>query len=97
MCSAIVRAASERGVELKLGEDLFVAFSPEREDPGRAGATTRRSRSSSAVSRAAAELASAFYRSFIESVHEVSSAEVAEAAKLLENIYRASTSRSSTS
>ncbi|MBK7643715.1 MAG: nucleotide sugar dehydrogenase [Planctomycetes bacterium] len=72
------------------GEDLLLAYSPEREDPGREGARTatipklvggtcERSR------RAAAEL----YRAAVREVHEVSSAEIAEAAKLFENVFRA--------
>lgn len=90
MSSAIVEAAGVRGVGLMVGEDLFVAFSPEREDPGRAGVTTSTiPKLVGGVDAAGLALASAFYRCFVESVHEVSSAEVAEAAKLLENIYRA--------
>jgi UDP-N-acetyl-D-glucosamine dehydrogenase len=72
-----------------LGSDVLVAFSPEREDPGRdvdprtvpklVGGTCDRS----------ARAAVALYAAAFERVVPVSSAEVAEAAKLLENVYRA--------
>lgn len=90
MASAIVEGAGARGLALTVGEDLFVAFSPEREDPGRVGVTTSTiPKLVGGLDASSLALASAFYRSFVERVHEVSSAEVAEAAKLLENIYRA--------
>ena len=84
----LAEAASARGLEL--GRDVFVAYSPEREDPGRRGIRTAQiPKLVGGLDSASLELAAMFYRRFIESVHEVASAEVAEAAKLLENIYRA--------
>ncbi len=75
---------------LECGRDFFLAYSPEREDPGRTGATTRGiPRLVAGVDQTSGDLAYAFYSRVIDNVHRVSSAEVAESAKLLENIYRA--------
>jgi UDP-N-acetyl-D-glucosamine dehydrogenase len=75
---------------LRCGEDFFLAFSPEREDPGRAGFTTSTiPKLVGGIDEVSGDLAAAFYRDVIQQVHRVSSAEVAESAKLLENIYRA--------
>lgn len=72
------------------GSDFFVAFSPEREDPGRAGVTTSTiPRLVGGVDGLSGEIAFELFSSFIAKVHPVESAEVAEAAKLLENIFRA--------
>ena len=75
---------------LTCGEDFFLAFSPEREDPGRAGVTTRSiPKLVGGVDDTSGDLAVALYSAGIENVQRVDSAEIAEAAKLLENIYRA--------
>lgn len=75
---------------LTSGKDFFVAYSPEREDPGRASFTTSTiPKLVGGIDEASGQLAYAFYTKFIKQTHFVSSAEVAEAAKLLENIYRA--------
>lgn len=72
------------------GKDFFVAFSPEREDPGRKDLTTSEiPKLVGGLDPQAGELATALYRSAFSEVVPVSSAEVAESAKLLENIYRA--------
>ena len=75
---------------LRSGEDFFLAYSPEREDPGSPG------RSAAQIPKlvggtyaTSGDLAEAFYTRVVAKVHRVSSAEVAESAKLLENIYRA--------
>lgn len=74
---------------LRCGEDYFLAFSPEREDPGRKGITTGQiPRLVGGVDPPSAQVAIALLTAAIERVIPVSSAEVAEAAKLLENIYR---------
>jgi UDP-N-acetyl-D-glucosamine dehydrogenase len=74
---------------MKIGVDLFLAFSPEREDPGRAGVSTRTiPRLLGGVDDASTRLGMAFFLACVDRVIEVESAEVAEAAKLLENIYR---------
>ena len=75
---------------LTCGEDFFVAFSPEREDPGRAGVTTAQiPKLVGGLDPVSTSLAVTFYSNAIAQVHEVSSAEIAEAAKILENVYRA--------
>ncbi len=75
---------------LACGRDFFLAFSPEREDPGRTGFTTRSiPKLVGGIEPNSGRVASALYATAIERVIGVSSAEVAESAKLLENIYRA--------
>ena len=88
MLPKLAAAAKERG--LKLGVDFFVAYSPEREDPGRKDHNTQSiPKLVGGVDPASGQIAVALYRKAIAQVIPVSSAEVAEAAKLLENIYRA--------
>ncbi len=75
---------------LKCGRDFFLAYSPEREDPGRKEESTRTiPKLVGGVDEESGELAAELYRGIVLEVHHVESAEVAEAAKLLENIYRA--------
>ena len=74
---------------LKAGEDFFVAYSPEREDPGRQDHSTQTiPKLVGGVDEISGELATLCYGAAIAEVVPVESAEVAEAAKLLENIYR---------
>jgi len=74
---------------LKVGEDLFLAFSPERVDPGREDWTTINTpKVMGGITEACAEVATAWYSGAIETVFPVSSAEAAEMAKLLENTFR---------
>ena len=71
------------------GEDFFVAYSPEREDPGRKSESTQTiPKLVGGLDEVSGDIAYLFYSSVIQSAHLVSSAEVAESAKLLENIYR---------
>jgi UDP-N-acetyl-D-glucosamine dehydrogenase len=93
---AMLEAASEAGClgdagePLVCGEDFFVAFSPEREDPGRKSHSTASiPKLVGGLDAESTSLAVALYMKGIENVVEVSSAEVAESAKLLENIFRA--------
>jgi UDP-N-acetyl-D-glucosamine dehydrogenase len=75
---------------MKCGQDFYLAYSPEREDPGRKDFHTQTiPKLVGGIDPISGELATALYRRAIEKVIPVSSAEVAEAAKLLENIYRA--------
>ena len=75
---------------LKAGEDFFLAFSPEREDPGNAHfSTTTIPKVVGGLDPPSLELAAALYRQVIVNVVEVSTPEVAEACKILENTYRA--------
>jgi len=74
---------------LKVGEDYFLAFSPEREDPANASFSTRTiPKIVGGVTPGCGQVAAAAYAALVERVVPVSSARVAEAAKLLENIYR---------
>ncbi len=87
---AMQEAAKIAGGEpLQCGKDFFVAYSPEREDPGRQSHSTKTiPKLVGGLDDAATELAVRMYRRAVEQVIPVRSAEVAEAAKLLENIFR---------
>ena len=75
---------------LKLGKDFYLAYSPEREDPGRKSHNTQTiPKLVGGVDEESGELAATLYKHAISEVIPVSSAEIAESAKLLENIYRA--------
>lgn len=75
---------------LKVGEDFFLAFSPERVDPGNARYTTRNTNKLvGGVTPACLDVASTFYSQTILKVIPVSSPSVAEMAKVFENTYRA--------
>jgi UDP-N-acetyl-D-glucosamine dehydrogenase len=77
------------GSGLKVGEDYFLAFSPEREDPANADFTTRTiPKVVGGVTPHCGEVAVAAYSALVDHVVPVSSARAAESAKLLENIYR---------
>lgn len=72
------------------GETVFVAYSPEREDPGREDYTTRTiPKLLGGVTPACTEVGVACYEAAIDTMVPVSSTKVAELAKLLENIQRA--------
>jgi UDP-N-acetyl-D-glucosamine dehydrogenase len=88
MLPILEQAGRERS--LVAGRDFFLAYSPEREDPGSPG------RSASDIPKVvggvddvSTDLAAALYQHVAPKVHRVSSAEVAETSKLLENIFRA--------
>jgi UDP-N-acetyl-D-glucosamine dehydrogenase len=75
---------------LKCGSDFYLAFSPEREDPGRKDHNTQTiPKLVGGIDAESGRIATALYSKAIAKVIPVSSAEVAESAKLLENIYRA--------
>jgi UDP-N-acetyl-D-glucosamine dehydrogenase len=75
--------------QLKVGEDWFLAFSPERVDPGRLDFTTLNTpKVVGGISAACTEVASSWYGGAIQQIHKVSTAETAEMAKLLENTFR---------
>jgi UDP-N-acetyl-D-glucosamine dehydrogenase len=72
-----------------IGEDYFLAFSPERVDPGNKKFTTATiPKVVGGVSRSCTEIAGALYRLVTQTVFEASSPRVAETAKLLENTFR---------
>jgi UDP-N-acetyl-D-glucosamine dehydrogenase len=75
---------------LTCGEDYYLAYSPEREDPGRKDTSTQTiPKLVGGIDSDSGELATCLYRKAVKDVIAVSSAEVAEAAKILENVYRA--------
>src|SRR3989441_9610232 len=75
---------------LKVGVDFFLAFSPERIDPGNPHFNTYNTpKVVGGITSKCTELAQALYGAAIEQVVAVSSARVAEMAKLLENTFRA--------
>ena len=81
------KLGTERG--LTIGEEWFLAFSPERVDPGREDFTTINTpKVMGGITAACSEVATVWYEGAIQNVHSVSSAEAAEMAKLLENTFR---------
>lgn len=79
---------SDRGY--RCGEDFFLAFSPEREDPGNPKFNTKNiPKVVGGMDAASLRAAEALYGAIVDRVVVVSSPEVAESAKLLENIFRA--------
>jgi UDP-N-acetyl-D-glucosamine dehydrogenase len=74
---------------LRAGSEFFLAYSPERVDPGNATYGTRNiPKVVGGVTPRCAETAVLFYRQFIENVISVSSTDCAEMVKLLENTFR---------
>jgi len=75
---------------LRVGEDFFLAFSPEREDPGNTQFDTATiPKVVGGVTPACLALATALYGEAIKQIVPVASTRVAEATKILENVYRA--------
>lgn len=78
------------GANLKVGEDFFLCFSPERVDPGREDWTTRTTpKVIGGTTPACLAAGKALYGAALETIVPVSSTEAAEMAKLLENTFRA--------
>ena len=75
---------------LKCGEDFFLAFSPERVDPGNKQYNTKNTpKVVGGCSEECTEVAAALYRNILEGdIHTVSSPAVAEMEKILENTFR---------
>jgi len=74
---------------LKVGEDFFLAFSPERVDPGNAKWNTRNTpKVVGGITPACLQVAAALYQPAIEHLVPVSSTEAAELVKILENTFR---------
>jgi UDP-N-acetyl-D-glucosamine dehydrogenase len=75
--------------ELVVGEDIFLAFSPERVDPGNRVWNTRNTpKVVGGITPACTEIASALYAAALDTIVTVSSTETAELVKLLENTFR---------
>jgi UDP-N-acetyl-D-glucosamine dehydrogenase len=74
---------------LRVGKDFFLCFSPERVDPGNARFQTRNiPKVVGGITADCTEVGSLFYRQALETVVPVSSTQVAEMVKLLENTFR---------
>lgn len=80
----------EEGSGLKCGEDFYLAFSPERVDPGNLIYKTKNTpKVVGGVGKDATEVAAAMYNAVLDSeIFEASSPKVAEMEKILENTYR---------
>ncbi len=78
------------GMNLNVGEGFFLAFSPERVDPGREDWTISNTpKVVGGITPVCQTVAASLYRGALETVVPVSSPEAAEMAKLLENTFRA--------
>ncbi len=76
--------------QLKVGEELFVGFSPERIDPNRnENKLDKIPKVVSGYTNKCKNLMNLFYKKIFKKIHVAPSLEVAELSKLLENIYRA--------
>ena len=74
---------------LKAGKDFYLAYSPEREDPGNKKFTTKNiPKVVGGLTKTCRDMACSLYNTAIAKTVPVASLEVAEAAKILENIYR---------
>lgn len=86
----LIKPLLEEGSGLKCGEDFYLAFSPERVDPGNLKFKTKNTpKAVGGVGKDATEVAAAMYRNVLEGeIFEASSPAVAEMEKILENTYR---------
>lgn len=74
----------------KVGREIFLAFSPERVDPGRTDWTTENTpKVIGGITPTCTEVGAAYYGRAMQAIVKVSSTEVAEMTKLLENTFRA--------
>ena len=84
-----LRIVLEEGSGMTVGIDFHLAYSPEREDPGRDDASVKTiPKVVGGYTEKCAELAEALYGQVLDKIHRVSSCRAAEATKLLENIFR---------
>ncbi len=85
----LVKPILEKGSKLRAGKDFFLAFSPEREDPGRKDYSTETiPKVVGGYDAGSLRVATALYSAAIAKVVPVANCEVAEAAKIVENVYR---------
>ena len=86
----VVQPLLEKSSDLKAGEDFYLAFSPEREDPGNPNfETSTIPKIVGANSEKELSMTVDFYSGFVAEVVPVSSSSAAEAVKITENIFRA--------
>ena len=84
-----LRLILEEGSGMKAGVDFHLAYSPEREDPGREDASVKTiPKVVGGFTPKCADLAESLYGQALDNIHRVSSCRAAEATKLLENIFR---------
>ena len=86
----VLKPILEKESGLKCGEDFFLAFSPERVDPGNKQFNTKNTpKVVGGCTEECTEVAAALYENVLEgSIHKVSSPAVAEMEKILENTFR---------
>lgn len=85
----IVKPILEKKSKVKLGENLYLCFSPEREDPGNRSYNTKNiPKLVGGANKESLELGVALYAQALEEIVPLSSTQVAECAKLFENIFR---------
>jgi UDP-N-acetyl-D-glucosamine dehydrogenase len=86
----LIATRVKRELGLEVGEQIFVAFSPERTDPGNAEWGIKNTpKVLGGITTACAEVARSLYAAVIDTIHVVGSAREAETVKLLENTFRA--------
>ena len=84
-----LRVVLENGSNMIAGKDFHLAYSPEREDPGRDDASVKTiPKVVGGYTEKCTELAQSLYGQALDKIHRVSSCRAAEATKLLENIFR---------
>ena len=84
-----LRIVLEEGSGMKAGTDFHLAYSPEREDPGRDDASVKTiPKVVGGYTENCSKLAEALYGQALNKIHRVSSCRAAEATNLLENIFR---------
>ena len=84
-----LRLVLEKGSGMLAGIDFHLAYSPEREDPGREDANVKTiPKVVGGFTPKCGDLAEALYGQALDNIHRVSSCRAAEATKLLENIFR---------
>lgn len=85
----VVRPLLETKGSCKVGVDLYLAFSPEREDPGNPNYGTKTiPKLVGGANAESLELAAALYATAVQEIVPLRSTQVAEAAKILENVFR---------
>jgi len=86
----VLQPILEQGSGLRAGQDFFLAYSPEREDPGNTQySTSTIPKVVGGIDPQSCQVAATLYEQAASRVVPVSSVEVAEACKILENTYRA--------
>ncbi|MFC5711473.1 nucleotide sugar dehydrogenase [Thalassorhabdus alkalitolerans] len=85
----LIKNVIEEETDYKVGEDVFLCFSPERVDPGNPQFNTKNTpKVIGGVTPTCLEIGLRLYNSFLENLVPVSSTSVAEMVKLLENTFR---------